>query len=364
MERWRHNRNRFILVENILNALSEITAYKSASYFSHDFEKNTRLYCLGNLKTNIISALPRPVYEVLFAVSMAVVLFLVEFDASDYLILSSFFYGVLRLIPQAHSVISNVSLIQSGLVVLRNTTSLYFQKQSQDDTERKAFFNGRPLSSSGKPIIQVHKLAYSYKNGRGLMKPISFSLRKGEIVWITGSNGAGKSTLLDLLVGHLNIQKGLITVFSEKFSAGKVTWPSGSLGVVPQKLFMLNATIEDNILFGRKYDQTKMSKVSKALDLNLTSPDSPFFAGRVADNSTNRLSGGQLQRVVLARAIYGEPRVLLLDEFSSALDQRTRGSLTKKIRRLVDKEGIAVLVVAHDNLDTDFYDKVIKLDVS
>ncbi|WP_423793116.1 ABC transporter ATP-binding protein [Methanocaldococcus indicus] len=208
-------------------------------------------------------------------------------------------------------------------------------------------------------ILSVDGVEFSYKS-RKILNNIKFEVKRGEVVSILGVNGAGKSTLLKCINKILKPKKG--TILIDNFDIDKLNNSELAklVGYVPQKSEGNYMTVFDTVLLGRKphikwevseRDIELTYKVLKLLDLE-------DYALRY----TNELSGGELQKVIIARALVQEPKVLLLDEPTNNLDLKNQLEVMKIIKDVSKSKNIASIIVMHDlNLALRFSDKFIML---
>ncbi|MDF2947959.1 MAG: transporter [Bacillales bacterium] len=200
-------------------------------------------------------------------------------------------------------------------------------------------------------IIEVKKLNFSFSRKDNLLiKDLTFSIKKGEIVGVLGQSGSGKSTLLRLISGLEVPSSGEIiiagnTVVNENVF---VQPENRGVGMVFQDYALFpNMTVKDNILFGL----SKMNKKDRVLRLNemLELVKMEEFAKRYP----HELSGGQQQRVALARALAPKPNLLLMDEPFSNLDTDLRSSIREELKLILNKANITCIIVTHDRHDVD-----------
>jgi iron complex transport system ATP-binding protein len=208
-------------------------------------------------------------------------------------------------------------------------------------------------------MIEVKDLHFSY-GGRQILQGVSFTVEQGECVAVLGNNGAGKSTLITCINRILRPQSGTVLVDGEDLGAMSRNALARTVSYVPQKNELSHATVYDAVLLGRKpYFRWGASPddydvVEHALD----SVGLRDFRLRYL----NELSGGEIQKVMLARAIAQEPKLMLLDEPTSNLDPRNQYEAMELIRHCAHNHGIAVLVVIHDlNLALRYCDRFLFL---
>lgn len=198
-----------------------------------------------------------------------------------------------------------------------------------------------------KSVIEVKNVSFGYAS-EAILRGVCFAVAPGDFAGIIGSNGAGKSTLLRILLGELAPQEGEVRLFEQKVEEFR-QWPR--IGYVPQGGGALAAGFPANVMelvcsnlyakIGplRLPNKAHRAQASAALEMVGMAQHKAALIGE--------LSGGQLQRVLLARALVGEPELLLLDEPSTGVDEQTVLHLYELLEGLC-KKGVTVLMVTHD----------------
>ena len=180
---------------------------------------------------------------------------------------------------------------------------------------------------------------------RQTLAGVSFTAAPDRITFITGPTGSGKSTLFKLALKTLEPTQGTIRVDGTDLSTISRTSWYDAVGVVPQDVMLLNDSLSANIVLGRPYDEARMREAAaqaSVLSFIETLPDG--FATTVGERGL-KLSGGERQRVSIARALYGRPKVLFLDEASSALDETTEAEIMMELRSL--RHAVTILAITH-----------------
>ena len=204
-------------------------------------------------------------------------------------------------------------------------------------------------------MIEIRSLSFAYGK-QSVLSDVSFSAQSGECVAILGNNGAGKSTLITCINRILTPQSGEVLVDGvpvHRMGRGEM---ARTIGYVAQKNEMSHATVFDCVLLGRKpYMRWGVSQA----DLELCAHVIRLVGLEDFQlRSLDELSGGELQKVMLARALVQQPKVLLLDEPTSNLDPRNQYEMMALVRRIAREQGITVLIVIHDlNLALRYCDR-------
>jgi len=295
-----------------------------------------------NWRYQFQSSLPRICIELtmLFAfVGGAMFLFSLDREQLDTMapVIGVLAVASLRLIPSFTKLIGSINVYRfSGQFVhdLIQLLSVLKKEQVQRKEDELIFHN----------TIELKNISFAYGE-KVILQDINMVITKKKSVGIVGASGAGKSTLLDLITGLQPSRSG------EFYCDGKPFNPFESLsiqrmtGYVPQKIALLDASIAFNITFKDDYDVDRLEKAINAANLMPVLGSLSNGVDTLVGENGVRLSGGQAQRVGIARAIYHQPDLLVFDEATSALDNMTEKALTNEIKSLGQE--MAVVIVAH-----------------
>lgn len=196
--------------------------------------------------------------------------------------------------------------------------------------------------------IEVRNLGFRYAAGqKKIIENIDFVIPKGSFVGIIGSSGAGKTTFVDILLGLLLPTEGEVFVDGVNIHKDIHLWQS-NLAYVPQHIYLIDGTIQENIALGisnELVEKTRLNRVIEMVELKEFINSLPEKLYTSVGERGVKLSGGQCQRIGIARALYHNPSVLILDEATSALDGKTERSITDTILKL--KGEITIIAIAH-----------------
>lgn len=208
-------------------------------------------------------------------------------------------------------------------------------------------------------LLTVEKLCFNY-GSRPVLRNVDLYARPGELLAILGPNGAGKTTLLKCINGIHRPQSGTVRVGEQNLARMHPAEAARIIGYVPQRIDTARLTVFDAVLLGRKpylrwrVDQHDIGKVYAALAQLGLEP--------LALRHMDELSGGELQKVAIARALVQEPKLLLFDEPTSALDLRTQVQILSFIRHVISEHGLTALMTMHDlNTALRYADRVVFL---
>nr|WP_255626312.1 ABC transporter ATP-binding protein [Xanthomonas sp. NCPPB 1067] len=222
--------------------------------------------------------------------------------------------------------------------------------------ESRVHHASRLVPGAGRIVFD--RVSHHYDNGRGVAD-VSFCAERGGITFVTGETGAGKSTLFKLALKSLEPESGRILVDGTDIAGiDRADWHA-LVAHVPQDVVLLNETLADNILLGRARDDARLrAAAAKAAILPLLDA-LPQGLETVVGERGLKLSGGERQRIAIARALYGDPAILLLDEASSALDETTQREVMAHVRMLAHE--VTVLAITHRQTGIASTDRVITL---
>ncbi|XP_071418132.1 ATP-binding cassette sub-family B member 6 isoform X2 [Pithys albifrons albifrons] len=231
-------------------------------------------------------------------------------------------------------------MIQNSFVDMENMFELFHEEQ-----EVKDVVNASDLHLEAGQI-EFENVHFSYMDGKEILQDISFSVMPGQTLALVGPSGSGKSTIIRLLFRFYNVQGGCIRIDGQDISQVKQASLRAHIGVVPQDTVLFNDTIANNIRYGRilATDQ-EVQEAAQAADIHdriLSFPDG--YNTQVGERGL-KLSGGEKQRVAIARTILKGPRIILLDEATSALDTETERHIQASLAKVCIHR--TTIVVAH-----------------
>jgi ABC-type multidrug transport system fused ATPase/permease subunit len=212
------------------------------------------------------------------------------------------------------------------------------------------------------PEIQIKNVSLKYpsKNTYAL-KNITLTVAAGESIAIVGPSGSGKTSLVDVILGVLKPESGVIFISGKNSNDAITTWP-GAIAYVPQDVRISNGTFRENIALGYPLEVAKDSLIWEALDTSQLTEfvkELPQEIDTQVGERGTKISGGQRQRLGIARAMFTKPKLLVLDEATSSLDGQTESNISEAINKL--KGSVTVIVVAHRLSTIRDCDKVIYL---
>ena len=195
-----------------------------------------------------------------------------------------------------------------------------------------------------------------------MLTNISFSIKKNEYVGVVGQSGSGKSTLLDLIMGLIIPDKGQILIDKVNINTNLISWQN-RVGYVPQSVFLIDDSIKNNITFGYNSESVDPKQIidvcKKAQIYDFINSLDKKFETNVGEKGI-KLSGGQIQRLGIARALFSNPDIIIFDEATSSLDLKTENEFLEGLELLRGK--VTIIFVSHRKPSLKYCNKIIDLD--
>ena len=210
----------------------------------------------------------------------------------------------------------------------------------------------QPLAGLDQPTVRFEDVHFAYETrtdkggGRPILQGVSFEIPAGRTVAVVGPSGAGKSTLARLLFRFYDIQQGRITIAGQEIRAVTQASVRQAIGIVPQDTVLFNDTVAYNIAYGRPgATQSEVEQAARAARIHDFIASTPKGYATMVGERGLKLSGGEKQRVAIARTLLKNPPVLVFDEATSALDSANERAIQAELRQVA--QGKTTLVIAH-----------------
>ncbi|MCB4822368.1 ATP-binding cassette domain-containing protein [Roseicella aerolata] len=225
---------------------------------------------------------------------------------------------------------------------------------------------GRLPAPAGPAPVEISGLSYAYGEGelrRPVLRDIALTVRPGEIVLLTGPSGSGKTTLLTLIGALRAMQEGSCRVLGQELmgaAEGERVALRRRIGFIFQQHNLLGfLTAQQNVAMALELDPatTEAGRLARA-----TAMLAAVGLGDRGGSRPDQLSGGQRQRVAVARALAGDPGLILADEPTAALDRQSGGEVVRLLRDLARRRGVPILLVTHDPRILDIADRIIAME--
>jgi ABC-type multidrug transport system fused ATPase/permease subunit len=355
------------LISDLLDTYRELYLRNQLGYQINDIEVMRRKLAKVSSGMAFLPYISKYVLEISVVIGV-LCLAVYQFIAQD----AGRAVGNLALFLAASSrIVPSILRLQQGFLQIKSSTGgakpTYDLYKSIPDSKISAIKNMTNLNFEHlnfEPTAKVTDISYRYPDStEDVITDLSIDIPNGSFCAVVGKSGAGKSTLANLILGAEEPSKGQITISGLKPSNAIQKWP-GAVSYVPQDVVIINASIFQNIsLSPNTHDEETIKKVWRALEIaQLTSfvQGLPSGIDSVVGEKGTKLSGGQRQRIGIARAVFTNPKILIMDEATSSLDAETEHALNLSILGL--KGSVTLFIIAHRLATIRHADKIYYID--
>lgn len=352
------------LVSQTSGMAKEVRVFGLQEQMSALFLKTAQAHARAKRTAQLVKRLPRYTNETLFIFGLLIIILSHQFFSSP----TSDLVGTLALFAAAGvRLVPGLSRISAAIASIRfYDKSLKIIREELEKVEDATLtLLSQPRRSGGlnfEEKIALNKVGFKYPQAdEACLSDLSITIRKGTSIALIGPSGAGKSTLTDVIMGLITPDSGSVEVDGANIAEALDDWRT-YIGYVPQSVYLFDASIVDNITFGQKIDKRAQERLRMALEAAQLEPmldRLPKGLDTVVGENGARLSGGEKQRIGIARALFREPSLLVLDEPTSALDAGTEAAFTDALRCLSHR--FTLIVVAHRLSTIGFCDQILEM---
>lgn len=360
------------IINSIFKGFKEIKVLKLDSFFDKKFDYSNEEFNRYNVEYQKLIFLPKYLIEAVMITFVILLFFVVKIYSdtalSDNLeLIGVFLFAAFRIAPLAYNIFSSFSQISSSWysvdqLYLEFKRTNFLQNRNRKKNENSIFQEKKSIDKI--TYLSLKNIFFKYQKDKKkyILKNINMNLSLGTCVGIKGASGSGKTTLVNILLGLLRAQKGEIIV-NKKFKS-KFTNYDDKISYTPQDIFLEKGSIFDNIVLGEKRNMINMKKViesaknAQILSFIETKSIKKTFEILKKTNVEN-LSGGQLQRVAIARTLYFEKEVCVFDEFTSALDLNSEDKIVSHLNEI--KKNKIIIIVSHRLNAMKYCDKIYEM---
>ena len=352
------------LIQEALGSIRDITMSRTHFVYTSLYSDSSQILKNAISENTFLNQAPRYLMEGLGMVAISFFVMYIGTQTNQSLsssipLLAALALAAQKVIPLAQQLFSNWSFVAGNKDSVQEVLNLL------ESTSTKFTKSKEPLKKfSFNKNITLKNVSFKYLNAKNyVLKGVNIKFYKGEMVGIVGSTGSGKSTLIDILMGLLTPTKGSLYIDGQKMNKKNILFLQNIISHVPQKIYLLDSTIAENIAFGRQFDQIDFKKLRDvcrmANILELIENHKDKFKMQIGERGV-KLSGGQIQRISIARALYKEASILILDEATSSVDIKTEYEIMRSINKI--KKNVTIFIIAHRLSTLKNCSKIIKLE--
>ncbi|MCS3753182.1 ATP-binding cassette subfamily C protein [Salinibacter ruber] len=350
------NERRYTHVSEVLSGIKAIKTRGEEKGFLDKFKKSSSKYSYYQALHGIINGAPRYILEAIAFGGVILIAVYLLFSggnmASIVPTLGVYVFAGYRLMPALQNAFKGIAKAKYNQEALNVISDVIDSKNSNKRSDNVARFNVKK-GYSEKPLIRLEDVSYGYPGSENLaLKSISLTFEQG-IYGIVGQTGSGKSTLIDIMLGLIKPTKGKVIIKGFGIDNPNVRNWQQAVGYVPQNIYLTDHTIRNNVALGVPEKEINDEEVVRSLRAAqiydfVENETHKGLSTNVGERGV-KLSGGQMQRIGIARALYHSPSVLFFDEATSALDPSTEQDL---INAVSTRPETTLLVLVSHSLDT------------
>ncbi len=338
---------------NIVDGYLEIKSSNNEDYFLNSFDEyNTKL---NKVTALLVSSSFN--YSKYLEISLIICLgtlacFSFTYSNANILLISTLSALGFKLIPSLSKILNAITHIKSHFYTIKILNQL-----SDSEIKRKT---STILEFTSE--ISLKNVSFSYSENKPILDQVTFKIASGDFIGIAGTSGIGKTTFLYLLMGLVKPTSGIINVdgivINDNYFLEFISY-------VPQQPFLLSGSLLENITMGQsenEIDYKRIDLLCSKLKLTEVIEDLPNKYLTHVQHDSLRFSGGQKQRISIVRALYGKPKLLVLDEATNQQNSELEIEIFEFLKEITQKEKISILSVSHNKKLMSFYDKTYTLD--
>lgn len=336
----------------IVNGIKEITVMDRREKFLEQFRDVATEYSKYQTANGVVSVCPERIIEgvcISGFIGVLCIRIVSGVDISTFIpVMGSFAMAAFKILPSIAKVsgrINQIVFYQYGLNGFYDTVK---EAEAIDKKKKKREESVNKTSVSFKEKLVIKDISWKYQNSHSnVLDGLCMTVKKGESIAFVGPSGAGKTTLADIILGLFEPQKGTVEMDGVDVFSIPHEW-SKIIGYVPQSVFLADDTIKANVAFGLTGDDVSDERIWSALgqaQLKDFVKNLPDGLNTIVGERGIKFSGGQRQRMAIARALYDNPDILVLDEATSALDTETESAVMEAIEALQGHK--TLIIIAH-----------------
>jgi ABC-type multidrug transport system fused ATPase/permease subunit len=346
------------LILETLKGIKEIKIYKREEIFEDNYNINNKLIYDFSKKYYVLQKIPKLFFEAISILTLSIFIFILlsNNESSEIIIKLTVVTGaIIRILPSLNKVINAYNIKKYSLPAV-NDISKFLKR-----LKIKKIISSKKNINSFEDKILFRNVSFSHKNKNDNLKvfeDLNITIKKGEKISIMGHSGSGKSTFVDLVLGFLKPNKGKILVDNIDV---KNYYSNNIISYCPQSIHIFNTSIEKNISLESQIKKININKINKLKKICLLNT---FFSKKKNDQKFfgeggSKISGGQKQRIGIARALYFNPKILVLDESFNAIDNKTAKKIIQNIVKNYPK--LTVILVTHSKVLANLSKKIYAL---
>ncbi len=354
-------KKRLLFSEKVLKSINEalygiknIKIFNAGNYFVNALNNNAKELAKTNTYLSVFSQVPKNALELVAVIGISLFftsqIFSNQIGPLFFSTIGFFVIASFKILPSLSKIIlsfQNLRFSQPSLNIIKKEVNPRITEQ-----KKILLHNKKTNIFLFKDNITLKNVSFRYPGAKNnLLNKINLNIKKGDIIGVFGDSGSGKSTLIDIIIGLLKPISGTVRVDGILIDENNEKYWLEKIGYVPQKIFLTDDSVRNNVAFGKEKIEINDKKIFQSLKMSelnkfVHSRGLDAFLGQDGIN----ISGGQIQRVGIARCLYKDSELYIFDESTNSLDESTEKKIFKVIKKITTNKTAIIISHKKDNL--------------
>lgn len=345
-------------VNNAFDSYQVTKIFKLENFYMSNYDKHSKSVVKAGIINETVANIPRFFLELLMIVLIILIIIYLKFflklgNDETLIILSLYGYAAFRIFPSINRIMVNIQNVQFSISTFDLIYNLVNENISSEDNKK--------LITDFSHSLEFKNIKFSYHQSK-MIHSFNFNIKKNSIIGISGPSGSGKTTLLNIITGLLQFQSGEIFLDGNNIKLEENSL-MGLYSYVPQSNLLIDGSVTENIALGQSDTKINFKKIDQIIDkLRLRELINNLPQGLDTNLGKNgsKISGGQAQRLCIARALYYDRKIIILDEPTSALDKKNETDFLNYLNDL--KTMVTIIIVSHKEKSFKICDEIINIE--
>lgn len=332
------------VITQYIQGLRQIRSVHADAHWKKQYTRALRNYWDKYVRYRFTEALPMTLLQMLFFIGIAGIVIMLYYVHSEHFIsviplIGTFAFSALKVLPRLSEIGNYNMQMMDAYADLERIHSFL------NDTRYHTIMNGTVKFESLASDIVFQDVGFQYYEGQNLIEGLNLTIHRNKVTALVGHSGSGKSTVVSLLLRYYDVSSGRILINGRDLREYDLATFLGKVGYVSQDTFIYNASVSENIAFGGEYTDEQITAAATRANIHTFIAGLPDGYDTIVGDQGLKLSGGEKQRIAIARALVRDPEFLVLDEATSNLDNESEAIVQESINHISGT--ITTFIVAH-----------------